>query len=121
MLRIFKMPVKIYGFATNMPELMSASDLMITKSGGLTTSEALAMDLPMIIIRPVIGQETKNCDFLIRHDAAVRIDDVKKIRKVAEDLFYSKEKLERMRKDVTEIARPDSSMEIARFVAGKYL
>ncbi|MEA3560423.1 MAG: glycosyltransferase, partial [Candidatus Omnitrophota bacterium] len=51
----FKVPAKIYGFSRNMHELMNISDIIITKSGGLTSSECLASNLPMIIIAPVPG------------------------------------------------------------------
>lgn len=111
-----KNPMKIYGFATNMPELMNASDLIITKSGGLSTSEAMAMGLAMLIIKPVIGQETKNCGFLLKHDAAIRMDRVEEVKNIVLDLFNSKDKLEMMRKNISEIARPNSSADIANFV-----
>jgi len=109
-----KNPLKIYGFATNMPELMSASDLMITKSGGLTTSEAMVKGLAMIVIKPVIGQETKNCGFLVKHEAAVRVDNVKQVKTAVLDLFKDKDKLEKMRRNINSIARPNSSLDIAK-------
>lgn len=114
-----KNPMKVYGFATNMPQLMNASDLIITKSGGLSTSEALAMGLPMIIIRPVIGQETKNCAFLLRHNAAIRMDKAEEVKNIVLDLFNNKEKLEAINLSIKEISRPDSSSDIAKFVLSK--
>lgn len=64
--------VRVLGFATNMQELMAASDLILTKPGGLTTSEALAMGKPLFILNPIPGQEAANSDFLLEQGAAVK-------------------------------------------------
>lgn len=61
-----------FGFVDNMHELMAASDLAVTKCGGLTSSECLAMGLPMVIIKPIPGQEERNADHLLESGAAVR-------------------------------------------------
>lgn len=65
-------PTQVLGFATNMHELMAASDLILTKPGGLTTSEALAMGKPLLILNPIPGQEAANSDFLLEQGAAVK-------------------------------------------------
>lgn len=56
--------VKVYGFVDYIAELMAVSDLVFTKSGGLTTSEAVAMGVPMVLFKPIPGQEKANADFL---------------------------------------------------------
>ena len=56
--------VKVLEFTNKVPELMAISDLVISKPGGLTTSESLASNLPMIIINPIPGQEEENAEFL---------------------------------------------------------
>ena len=56
--------VKILDFTNKVPELMAISDLVVSKPGGLTTSESLASNLPMIIINPIPGQEEENAEFL---------------------------------------------------------
>jgi len=76
----FKKKVNIFGFVNNMHELMGASDLIITKAGGLSISEALASRLPMIIVRPVPGQETRNCSILIRDKVAIKIKNLKQLK-----------------------------------------
>ena len=58
--------VKILEFTNQVPELMSISDLVVTKPGGLTTSESLASHLPMLIINPIPGQEEENAEFFRR-------------------------------------------------------
>jgi processive 1,2-diacylglycerol beta-glucosyltransferase len=58
---------KIFGFVANIHELMDASDILISKAGGLTSSEAMAKSLPMLIIDPIPGQESRNTDIMIEH------------------------------------------------------
>jgi processive 1,2-diacylglycerol beta-glucosyltransferase len=60
---------KIFGFITNIHTFMDASDLLITKAGGLTSSEAMAKSLPMLIVDPIPGQESRNTDMIIEHGA----------------------------------------------------
>ena len=63
--------VKILEFTNQVPELMSISDLVVTKPGGLTTSESLASHLPMLIINPIPGQEEENAEFLEDKEIAI--------------------------------------------------
>lgn len=65
---------QVLGFASNMHELMTVSDLILTKPGGLTTSESLAMAKPMVILNPIPGQEAANSDFLLEQGAAVKVN-----------------------------------------------
>ena len=60
------------GFTTEMPRLLTAADLVITKPGGLTTCECLALGRPMIAVSPIPGQEEANCDYLLEHCAAYK-------------------------------------------------
>lgn len=59
-------PLVRLGYVNNMEELMSAADLIITKSGGLTVTEALTMHLPLVIFKPIPGQEEENAIFVQR-------------------------------------------------------
>lgn len=63
--------VTVQGFVRNIHEWMAAADVLVTKPGGLTTSEALAVRLPMILIDPKLGQERDNADYLVKKGAAV--------------------------------------------------
>jgi processive 1,2-diacylglycerol beta-glucosyltransferase len=81
-----KHPTHVLGFASNMHELMAIADLIVTKPGGLTSSEALAMGKPLFILNPIPGQEAANSDFLLERGAAVKINRV-------EDLPYRIERL----------------------------
>lgn len=71
-----KHPTRILGFASNMHELMAVADLIITKPGGLTSSEALALGKPLVILDPIPGQEAANSDFLLERGAAVKVNRV---------------------------------------------
>ena len=64
-----KHPTHVLGFVTNMHELMAVADLIISKPGGLTTSEALAMGKPLFVLNPIPGQEAANSDFLLENGA----------------------------------------------------
>jgi processive 1,2-diacylglycerol beta-glucosyltransferase len=61
--------VNIFGFITDIHKLMDASDILISKAGGLTSSEAMAKSLPMLIVDPIPGQESRNADMIIEHGA----------------------------------------------------
>ncbi|XEC96522.1 glycosyltransferase [Paenibacillus tarimensis] len=63
--------VMLKGFVENMHEWMAAADVLVTKPGGLTTSEALALELPMLLFEPTLGQERDNANYLTRRGAAI--------------------------------------------------
>ena len=65
--------VKILSYTNQVPELMSVSDLVITKPGGLTTTESLASGLPIIVINPIPGQEEENAEFLEENKVGIWI------------------------------------------------
>jgi processive 1,2-diacylglycerol beta-glucosyltransferase len=69
-------PTHVLGFVSNMHEIMSVADLIITKPGGLTTAEALALGKPLFILNPIPGQETANSDFLLERGAAAKANRV---------------------------------------------
>ncbi len=64
------------GFTTDMDKYMAAADLLVGKAGGLTTSEALARQLPMALIEPIPGQEERNADHLLEAGAAIRCNNL---------------------------------------------
>ena len=106
-----------FGFVDNMHELMAASDFIVTKSGGLTSSECLAMGLPMIIWNPIPGQEERNADYLLENGVALRANSaanlVFKVRKLAGE----GERLEKMSEAARRLSRPDAAFRIAERVA----
>ena len=104
--------VRILGFTDKIPELMSISDLVVTKPGGMTTTESLASKLPMIVINPIPGQEEENAEFLENHGVAIWIKKQTNISEVIKDLFSTPEKLEIMKKNSELLAHPHSTQNI---------
>jgi processive 1,2-diacylglycerol beta-glucosyltransferase len=72
--RDYALPVHVLGFVSNMQELMASSVMVVTKPGGLTTAEALALGKPLLIVNPIPGQEAANSDFLLEHGAAAKVN-----------------------------------------------
>jgi processive 1,2-diacylglycerol beta-glucosyltransferase len=104
------------GYVRNLPTLMSASDLLISKPGGLTCSEALAKGLPMILTYPIPGQETRNAKFLVRHKVARLAQSEPEIKKSVKELLQFPRKLHQMRTAAESIAEPHSAWEAARLI-----
>jgi processive 1,2-diacylglycerol beta-glucosyltransferase len=111
---------KLFGFVSDLYMMMLASDVIISKSGGLTTSESLASGLPMLIISPIPGQETKNCDLLVKNGAAVRIDQPRQARNIVERLLKMPAKLEKMHQNAVTLARPNSADDVLN-LANKFM
>src|SRR5205085_12315245 len=88
--------VKILGYTRLVNTLMDASDLLVTKPGGLTSSEALAKGLPMIITNPIPGQEERNARYLLKQGVAEESDDPEAIARLAHTLLQHPTKLKRM-------------------------
>lgn len=109
-------PTTVFGFVTNMEELMTVSDLLITKAGGLTTSEALALGKPLLIVDPIPGQETANADLLIKHGAAVQVDDRRRINRTVRQLLSSG-KLAAMSAAAKSLGKPRAAIAVLREVA----
>lgn len=92
-----KNPMTCYGFVRNVEELMSVADLIVTKAGGLTVSESLTKKLPMIIYKPIPGQEGENAKFLAEIGAAKIAKDDEELENTIEDLLTNPKKLSQMK------------------------
>lgn len=104
-------PTHVLGFATNMPELMAVADLILSKPGGLTTSEALAMGKPLFIVNPIPGQEAANSDFLLEQGAGAKVNRVEDLPFRVEQLLGSR-KLTEMGRAAKALGRPKAAKEI---------
>jgi processive 1,2-diacylglycerol beta-glucosyltransferase len=111
------LPVKVFGFVTNMHELMDASDVVISKPGGLTTSEVLAKGKPMIIIDPIPGQEQRNAESLLEAGAAMRLFEVEDAPYKIRLLLSDKARLARMRKSALALGKPRAAFDIVRDIS----
>lgn len=108
-------PTHVLGFATNMHELMAVSDLVLSKPGGLTSSEALAMGRTMFVIDPIPGQEAANSDFLLEHGAAAKVNRVEDLPFRLEKLLSSP-KLATMAGEARRLGRPQAAQAVCREV-----
>jgi UDP-N-acetylglucosamine:LPS N-acetylglucosamine transferase len=86
-----------YDYASNVDELMEVSTLIVSKPGGMTTSECLAKGLPMVIIDPIPGQEERNSQFLVNQGMAIRVDDKRHIARDIDLLLNNPKKLAAMK------------------------
>jgi len=108
--------LRIMGFTKHIDKIMDASDLIITKPGGMTSSEALAKSLPMIIINPIPGQEEKNSEVLTKNHVALRVDNFSNLQTIIEYLIRHPQKLENMRESAQKIAKPNAALETAKVI-----
>ena len=107
------------GYTQHVERLMACSDLVITKPGGLTTSECLAMGLPMIVNDPVPGQEECNANYLLEAGVAMKASDWSTLAYRVEYLMGHPEKLLEMRNRARAIARPDAARTVIDTVTGR--
>ena len=105
--------LRAVGFTTEMDKYMAAADLMVGKAGGLTTSEALARELPMALIEPIPGQEERNADHLIETGAAIRCNNLPAAAWKIATLLDDPPRLNRMREAARKLAKPAAAAAIA--------
>lgn len=108
--------VKVFEYTNKVPELMSISSLVVTKPGGLTTSESLASELPILVINPIPGQEEENAEFLVEHNVAVWLKNDDNPDEVIQKLFSSPEKLNNMKKNTILLAKKNSTKDICEII-----
>ena len=99
-------------FSKTIQQLMAASDVVVTKPGGLTSSECLAMGLPMIVIDPIPGQEERNGDYLMELGAAIKAHDLSSLDYKMQQCLAESMRLETMRHQLLINAKPDAAVDI---------
>jgi processive 1,2-diacylglycerol beta-glucosyltransferase len=102
------------GYTTQMDELMSASDLIVGKPGGLTTSEALAKNLIFVVVNPIPGQEERNSDHLLEKGCAIRCNNLPTLAYKIDELVKDANRFEQMKQNVLKFGKPDSAERIVR-------
>ena len=111
----WEIPTQIYGFVTHMAELMGASDVLVTKAGPGTLSEAFIAKLPVIISGFIPGQEEGNVRYVLEHQAGAYAPTPGEItRLIREWLQPDSANLKRMAIKAAELARPDAALVIAQ-------
>lgn len=105
-----------HGYTGHVAKLMACSDLAITKPGGLTVSECLAMGLPMILCQPIPGQEERNADYLLEHGVALKANDAATLEYRLIELLGHPERLAAMRSRATGLGRANAARDVVNTV-----
>lgn len=106
------------GFTRTIERVMAASDLAITKPGGLTTSECLAVGLPMIAVAPIPGQEERNADFLLENGAALKACGPAALAYRVDLLLNDPKRLAALRTSALRLAKPAAARSVLSIVLG---
>ncbi|MFH1836675.1 MAG: glycosyltransferase [Candidatus Omnitrophota bacterium] len=114
--RKLKYPIIPFGFTDKVAELMVMSDIMITKAGGISTTEALNTRIPMIFFGSIPGQEAWNEKFLIESGAAKKAETLKDIAPLADEILSSPGLYDNMMKGIDGVRRPYAAKDIAEIV-----
>jgi processive 1,2-diacylglycerol beta-glucosyltransferase len=114
--------VQVLGFTDKIDELMAAADVVVSKPGGLTTSEVLARGAAMVIVNPIPGQESRNSDYLLENGAAIKVNNIPTLTFKVQALLEDEGRLRRLRENARRISRPRAAYDVADkalAVAGK--
>ncbi|MFC1594433.1 glycosyltransferase [Candidatus Omnitrophota bacterium] len=113
---VFRKKVLAFEYVDNIDELMEIATVLISKPGGLTSSEALAKNLPLVIMNPIPGQEANNTKYLLEQKVAVSVHDERQVQHVIEELLDDPEQLQRMIAQAQRIRKPESAISIAKLI-----
>ncbi|HEY2148267.1 MAG TPA: glycosyltransferase, partial [Pirellulales bacterium] len=104
----------VVGFTTEIHELMAAADVVVSKPGGLTTSEVLASGAAMAVINPIPGQESRNSDFLLENGAAIKLNNLSTVPYKISALLGDTQRLATIKGNARRVGRPLAAYDIAR-------
>ena len=104
----------VLGFTTQMHELMALANLVVSKPGGLTTSEALACGTPMAVVNPIPGQESRNSDYLLENAAAVKINNLATLPYKLNQLFGTPGRLAQLAANAQRLGHPRAAFDVAQ-------
>ena len=100
-------------FTSKVPEYLAAASLVITKPGGLSTAEALALGKPLIILNPLPGQEQRNAEFLQKKGAALYVKDVSELIPAVLKVLLA-ENYQRLAQNAAKLGKKEAAINIAR-------
>lgn len=104
-----KLKIHPVGFTHDVDEYMAASDMVLGKPGGLTTSEALCKGLVFVIVNPIPGQEERNADHLLEEGAGIRCNNLPTLAYKVDNLWGDKERFANMRENALRLSHPDAA------------
>lgn len=109
----------LFDYTDRVHALMEAADILLTKAGGLTVSEALAKKLPLVIVSPIAGQEERNTDFLVIRGAAMKAESAAYAADLTKRVLGRPRLLSIMKAAASDLARPRSALELAALLVGE--
>jgi processive 1,2-diacylglycerol beta-glucosyltransferase len=110
---------RVFGFVDNIHDHMEASDLAVTKAGGLTVTECLARGLPMVILNPIPGQEEMNADWLVEYGAAVKVRQPDLLPYKLGQLLGDGQRLGTLKRAARRMGRPRAALDILEGELGR--
>ena len=113
---VWKKRMHVYGYVDNVDVMMDAADIIVTKPGGLTTSEFLAKGLPAIVLDPIPGQEDRNVEFLLNNGLAIKVSKTFPIDEAVYQLLLHEWRLELLSTAAKFMGKPDAAADICSFV-----
>lgn len=105
---------KVFGFTDQIDELMAVADVVLSKPGGLTTSEVLARGAAMAVINPIPGQESRNSDFLLENGAAIKVNNVATLPMKLAALLKDPNRLASLKENSSRLSKPQAAYDVAR-------
>ena len=105
---------KVLGFTTQMAQWMAAADVVMSKPGGLTTSEALASGAAMAVVNPIPGQESRNSDYLLENGAAIKINNLATLPFKLTQLLGNPVRLATLKTNARRLGKPEAAFTVAR-------
>jgi processive 1,2-diacylglycerol beta-glucosyltransferase len=108
--------MRVFGYVTNVHDLMAAADILISKSGGLTSAGAMSKHVPMIIVDPIPGQETRNAEMIVENGAGFLALDLPNVSYKLRRTIENPALLRRARAGTCELAKPHAAMDIVHDV-----
>ena len=109
-----RVPARVLGFTSEMHEWMALADLLVSKPGGLTSSEALACGLPLVVANPIPGQETRNATMLFEEGAAMSGENPYTVGPRVARLLADPRRLARLRDNARRLGRPRAAFDVSR-------
>jgi processive 1,2-diacylglycerol beta-glucosyltransferase len=102
----------ILGFTDQIDELMAVTDLVVSKPGGLTTSETLVRGAVMVIVNPIPGQESRNSDFLLENGAAIKVNNLATLAHKVGALLDDPTRLAQLKANAAKLGRPRAAYDV---------
>lgn len=115
----FRKPIYPLGYINYVHKLMDFSDIIITKGGGITISEALVKGMAIIITNPIPGQEERNVDFLSHQGAIVKADVISDVVDNVKELLSNPKKMYELKEQAKAVSAIDSSLRITDLILGE--